>query len=136
MALQVVAALIYEGSRLLACQRKEQGLFPLKWEFPGGKVEKGEECFAALQRELREELAIEVESAHEIFRHNHSYPGQLEVELIFFLVEAYTGRIKNQSFRRLVWVEPEKLKELDFLEGDLPLIEKLVSEKSGCRRIV
>ena len=132
MALQVVAALIYEGSRLLACQRKEQGPFPLKWEFPGGKVEKGEESFAALQRELREELAIEIQSGHEVFRHSHSYPNQLEVELIFFLVEAYTGRIKNQSFRRLVWVEPERLKELDFLEGDLPLIEKLVSEKSGC----
>lgn len=129
MEIQVVAALIYRGQRLLACQRREHGPFPLKWEFPGGKVEEGESFVTALQREIREELAIEVRSAKEIFRHRHRYPDQLEVELIFFSVESYTGAIENRSFHRLLWVQPEKLADMDFLEGDLLFIERVLSRK-------
>lgn len=125
MAIEVVAGLIYHAGRLLACQRKEDGSFPMKWEFPGGKVERGEEYFPALRRELREELGIEILSATEIFRHSHSYPGQAEVKLIFFRVQEYRGEIRNLAFGRLLWAEVRNLKELDFLEGDIPLIEQL-----------
>jgi len=128
VAIEVVAALIYRAGRLLVCQRKENGAFPMKWEFPGGKVERGEEYIPALQRELREELGIEIMSATEIFRHSHSYPGQAEVELIFFQVEDYRGEIQNLAFSRLLWTEVQNLKELDFLEGDLPLIERLTRQ--------
>ena len=61
--LTVVAGLIYKDGRLLVCQRRPGGAFPLKWEFPGGKVEKGESDIDALRRELREELAVEVREA-------------------------------------------------------------------------
>ncbi|MGH7828887.1 MAG: (deoxy)nucleoside triphosphate pyrophosphohydrolase [Candidatus Binatia bacterium] len=131
VGVQVVAALIYQGQRVLACQRTEQGPFPLKWEFPGGKVEEGESFLTALQREIREELGIEVRSAQEIFRHRHLYPDQLDVELIFFSVESYTGVIENRSFHQLLWVKPEKLTELDFLEGDLPFIDTIIRRKQG-----
>jgi 8-oxo-dGTP diphosphatase len=100
----------------------------MKWEFPGGKVERGEEYFPALRRELREELGIEVLVATEIFRHNHSYPGEAEVRLIFFRVEDYRGEIRNLAFSRFLWAEIQKLKELDFLEGDLPLIDELTRQ--------
>ena len=125
MAIDVVAGLIFEGDRVLVCQRKETGPFPLKWEFPGGKVERGEDPQVALNRELKEELGVKIQSASEIFRHRHAYPNGLEVELIFFRVEKYRGPIRNRSFHRLLWAEAERLKELDFLEGDLPLIDKL-----------
>lgn len=126
VATKVVVALIYDAARLLVCQRAENGPFPLKWELPGGKVEPGEGYKTALQRELREELAIEILSAREIFRHRHRYSDQIEVELIFFRVEGYRGAILNRAFHRLLWVEVPRLKELDFLEGDLPLIDKLI----------
>lgn len=126
MAIQVVAALIYQGDRLLVCQRRENGAFPLKWEFPGGKVERGEGYLTALQRELKEELGIEVQSATEIFRHSHFYPDPLEVELIFFRVENYRGAVANRAFQQVLWVDIRRLEELDFLEGDLPLIDKLI----------
>ena len=74
MAIEVVAALIYQRDHLLVCQRRVGGSFPLKWEFPGGKVERGEGYFKALQRELTEELGIEIKSATEIFRHRYLYP--------------------------------------------------------------
>lgn len=131
MAIRVVAGLIYQGDRLLACQRQKTGAHPLKWEFPGGKVEEGEGCLAALKRELREELGIEVESASEALRYRHLYPGQFEVELIFFRVEEYRGAVSNRAFHRLVWIEVERLKELDFLEGDRPLIDKLIGGELG-----
>ena len=126
VAIQVVAAVIYQRERLLVCQRRENGSFPLKWEFPGGKVEKGEGYLTALQRELREELGIEIQSATEVFRHRHLYPDPMEAELIFFRVENYQGVVANRAFHRLLWVEVQDLKKLDFLEGDLPLIEKLM----------
>jgi len=125
MPIEVVAGLIFQGNRLLVCQRKENGPFPLKWEFPGGKVEEGEEAQAALKRELQEELGIEICSAREIFRHRHRYAGQEEVEIVFFLVKGHKGMIESRSFHRILWAEIARLEELDFLEGDLALIEKL-----------
>ena len=131
VTIQVVAALLYRGNRLLVCQRKENGSFPLKWEFPGGKVERGEGYLVALCRELREELGIEVQSATEIFRHKHLYPDRTEVDLTFFRVDDYREPVANRVFQQILWIEVQRLKELDFLEGDLPLIEKLARQELG-----
>lgn len=124
--MQVVAALIVQSNRLLICQRREGDPFALKWEFPGGKVEPGEDLMQALSRELREELEIEVPSAREIFRHNHTYRDEVQVELIFFRVDEYRGKIANKVFHDVRWAGLEELKQFDFLDGDLPLIEMLV----------
>lgn len=125
-AMQVAVALIYQRDRLLVCQRKEGRAFSLKWEFPGGKVEKGEGYLSALRRELKEELGIEVQSATEVCRHSHLYPGGTKVELAFFRVDDYRGGVENHVFERILWVEIPGLRELDFLEGDLPIVEKLL----------
>jgi 8-oxo-dGTP diphosphatase len=124
--MQVVAALIVESNRLLICQRREGGPFALKWEFPGGKVERGEGLMQALSRELREELAIEIPSAKEIYRHSHMYRDDMKVELVFFRVNEYRGKIVNKVFHDVRWVALQELPQMDFLDGDLPLIEMLV----------
>jgi 8-oxo-dGTP diphosphatase len=124
--MQVVAALIVQANRLLVCQRREGGPFPLKWEFPGGKVEPGEGLMQALSRELREELEIEIPSAKEIYRHSHRYRDTMKVELVFFRVDEYRGKIVNKVFQDVRWARLEELKQFDFLDGDLPLIERLV----------
>ncbi len=129
MAIRVVAAVVFQKERVLACQRRKNGTFPLKWEFPGGKVERGEGDVSALQRELREELGIEIQSAKEVFRCNHLYPGFTEVELRFFWVEDYRGELANLAFERVLWVEPDTLETLDFLEGDLPLVKKIATRQ-------
>jgi 8-oxo-dGTP diphosphatase len=121
-----VAALIVQANRLLVCQRREGGPFPLKWEFPGGKVEPGEGLMQALSRELREELEIEIPSAKEIYRHSHRYRDTMKVELVFFRVDEYRGKIVNKVFQDVRWARLEELKQFDFLDGDLPLIERLV----------
>lgn len=132
-AVKVVAGLICRKGRVLAGQRRKDGPFPGKWEFPGGKVQEGERRTAALQRELKEELGISVISAAEVFRHSHRYPQEFSVDLIFFRVDEYEGTVRNFVFERLAWVSLEELKNLDFLEGDRPLIEKMAQgEIDGC----
>jgi 8-oxo-dGTP diphosphatase len=129
--IEVVAGLICENGRVLVCQRKVNAAFPLKWEFPGGKVENGERYEDALRRELREELQIEVETATKIYDHQHTYTGVSQVNLTFFHVQKYRGEVKNLIFEQIAWVEFEKLLDFDFLEGDLPLIQKLATGKGG-----
>ena len=131
MAQRVVAGILSRDGRFLACQRRGDGAFPYKWEFPGGKIEAGEKPGAALVRELEEELGIVVEDAREIFRHVHDYGDGTRVELAFFEVRAYAGEPRNRVFRRIAWVAADELEELDFLDGDLPLIRELRSGGLG-----
>ena len=122
----VVAALIAREGRVLACQRSRKSRFALKWEFPGGKVQAGESLEAALERELMEELGVRAEIGREIYRTRHKYAEMREaVELIFF--EARAEEIENRVFEKITWTELKLLKELDFLEADRELIEKLTS---------
>jgi 8-oxo-dGTP diphosphatase len=125
---EVVAGLIFEQRRLLVCQRNAQSVFPLKWEFPGGKVEEGEAHEVALRRELKEELDIDAQCLSEIFRHEHVYPQVTRVKLRFFRIIGYSGQVKNLVFEQIKWVPTAQLQELDFLEGDLPLIQKLACD--------
>src|SRR5262249_21920999 len=82
---EVAAGLIFNRDRLLVCQRNARGSFALKWEFPGGKLEPGEEYEVALRRELKEELDIEAGRLSEIFRLNILYPGIPREKLEFSL---------------------------------------------------
>ena len=127
--IEVVAAVICSGGRYLVCQRREDASFPLKWEFAGGKVEPGERPLAALQRELKEELGIEIGTATEMFRHSHVYGDHLKVNLMFFRVDRFTGVVTNNVFRQLHWVEPKLLGDLEFLEANGPLIQELIRQE-------
>jgi 8-oxo-dGTP diphosphatase len=126
---RVVAALILEDDRILACQRTRHQSMPLKWEFPGGKIEEGEQPRDALRRELEEELGIEANIGNEVARIQHEYPGGGAVELRFFEVRNYRGNIENRIFREVRWVERSRLPELDFLEADLTLVRDLARGK-------
>lgn len=126
---RVVAALIVEHDRILACQRTRHQVMPLKWEFPGGKIEEGEQPRDALRRELEEELGIEATIGNEVARIHHEYPSGGAVELRFFEVHSYLGEIENRIFREIRWVERSKLPELDFLEADLTLVRDLAAGK-------
>jgi 8-oxo-dGTP diphosphatase len=125
--LDVVAGLIFDQDCVLVCQRNQQSTFALKWEFPGGKVEPGEEPQSALRRELKEELDIEVGLLREISRHEHCYPKMAKVNLRFFRVVDYSGEVKNLVFEQIKWVPVKDLERLDFLEADLPLVRELAS---------
>jgi 8-oxo-dGTP diphosphatase len=117
--LQVVAAIIEREGRVLICQRLPRQFHPLKWEFPGGKVEPGETPAEALARELEEELGVRGARGGEIERYQFEYPGRPPILLIFFRVERFEGEPRNLIFREMRWEPREKLREFDFVEGDL-----------------
>ncbi len=126
---QVVAALILKDGKFLACQRTQHQVFPLKWEFPGGKIEAGEIPTQALSRELEEELGIHAQIGPEVARLRHTYKRGSAVELHFFVVEVYEGEIENRIFRDVRWVHRAELPGYDFLDADRQLVRDIASGK-------
>jgi 8-oxo-dGTP diphosphatase len=124
---RVVAAVIEKNGKLLVCQRTRHQTMPLKWEFPGGKIEEGEQPRDALRRELEEELGIDAMIGDEIARLQHAYPNGAMVELRFFLVRDYTGEIENRIFRDVQWSVAKDLPSYDFLEADASLVKDLAA---------
>jgi 8-oxo-dGTP diphosphatase len=125
----VVAAVIEREGRVLVGQRKPGGQHPLKWEFPGGKVEAGEAPEAALVRELSEELGIRARIEGEITRYEFQYAGRPRILLIFYGVVDFDGEPRNLDFEQLRWVAREELGQLDFLEGDVDFVRGFVGRR-------
>jgi 8-oxo-dGTP diphosphatase len=123
---RVVAALIFREGKILVCQRTRHQTMPLKWEFPGGKIEPGEQPRDALRRELEEELGIDASIGEEVARIRHEYKTGAAVELRFFAVREYEGELENKIFKDMKWAERSELPSLDFLEADLGLVRNLV----------
>ena len=126
---RVVAALILRGDKILICQRTRHQPMPLKWEFPGGKVEPGERPKDALYRELEEELGIRAKIGPKVATVRHHYSNGTAVKLGFYLVEEYTGEIQNRIFKDVQWVAPAEMPCYDFLEADVALINDLATGK-------
>ena len=126
---RVVAGLILQNGKLLVCQRTRHQTMPLKWEFPGGKIEEGEQPRDALRRELEEELGILATIGDEVARIQHEYPNGAMVELRFFVVREYLGELENRIFRDVQWAKARDLPKFDFLEADLTLVNDLATGK-------
>ena len=119
---RVVAALIVKDGKILVCQRTKHQTMPLKWEFPGGKIEEGEQPRDALHRELDEELGIDATIGDEVARIKHEYRSGNSVELRFYVVHEFRGELENRIFRDMKWAERSELPTFDFLEADLTLV--------------
>ena len=126
---QVVAALIVRDSKILICQRTEAQALPLKWEFPGGKVERDEDLKDALHRELDEELWIDAVIGRKVAAIQHTYGSGASLELYFYRVDRFTNEIENRIFRDVRWVERKELPTYDFLEADVRLIKDISAGK-------
>ena len=123
--IRVSAGILTRPSQLLICQRRADDLHALKWEFPGGKLNSGENDAACLQRELQEELGIQASIGAELYRTCHTYSTGSSVALTFFHIPAFQGQLVNHVFETLVWVKPAQLRHYDFLEGNVELVTLL-----------
>jgi 8-oxo-dGTP diphosphatase len=124
--LLVVAAALYHGDgRILIAERPPGKHMAGRWEFPGGKVAAGESEAAALARELREELGVDVTASRPYMRLKHSYDDR-DVELSMWIVERFHGEPQGLDGQRLKWVRPERLGDEDILEADLPFVKALL----------
>ena len=127
----VVAAVIErEDRRILIGQRRRGDTSPLKWEFPGGKIEADEEPEAALARELREELGATMVRCVEMGRVRHVYAsGSNPVEVRFYAAEITDENVEPKCFEQIAWVLPRELGDYDFLDANRVLIAQLATGK-------
>lgn len=123
----VVAGILVRGDEILCCQRTEHQALPLKWEFPGGKIEPGETPHQALRRELEEELGIEAEIGRQVAAVDHTYVNGNSVQLQFFKVERFERELENRIFQDVRWVSRKDLPKLDFLDADRDIVRRLAA---------
>jgi 8-oxo-dGTP diphosphatase len=134
----VSVGIIGRGGLVLACQRKRDAAYPLKWEFPGGKMEDGETTAQALVRELQEELGIEAVVGTEFHRQEWVYREGVtdpardgSFRVFYHLVPSFSGDPVNRAFHDIRWVTPRQLLTMDILEGNREVVQKLADQTRG-----
>ena len=131
--IHVTCAIIENEGLVLAAQRSERMSLPLKWEFPGGKIYPGEKAKDCLQRELLEELNIQVGKLKRLPTSTHSYQT-FTVTLYPFICSIASGEILLHEHATITWLPPEELPKLDWAEADLPVVETYLSKREACTR--
>lgn len=125
--LQVTCALIINNqNQVLAAQRSETMSLPLKWEFPGGKIEPNETAEDCLIREIKEELNIEVEIIKALPANIHAYP-KVTIELIPFICRHINGEIILKEHAQIKWLHKDELLALDWADADVPIVKHYLS---------
>ena len=128
--IKVVAGLIFQNNKLLICQRPKFKDHSLKWEFPGGKIKKDETSEDALIREINEELSINIFNYNELISYSFNYSDLGKAVFInFYLIKNFTGKILNNFHNQLKWIEIKEIREYDFIEGDLKIIDYINSNE-------
>jgi len=120
--IHVACAIIERNGRVLAAQRSRSMSMPLKWEFPGGKIEAGESPEACLKRELAEEMDVGVAIRRALPSCTHSYPT-FTITLYPFVCAIASGEIALNEHRAVAWVTPAEMTALDWTGADAPVIE-------------
>ena len=124
--LHVACAIIIQKEKVLAARRSESMTLPLKWEFPGGKIEAGETPADCLKRELMEELGIAVSIGAPLPPATHSY-DDFTVTLYPFICRMTAGAITLHEHQEVTWIEPRQMLNLDWAAADLPIISSFLA---------
>ncbi len=119
-----VAGIVLRDGKLLVAERPEGKPYSGFWEFPGGKIESAETGEAAIRRELREELGIEIIKADFWFNHLHAYPDKT-VLLELWRVTEFAGEPQSLEHQTLRWVTYEEILHLRLLEGNLGMLSQI-----------
>ena len=123
--IEVAVGVVYNQSgQILVGQRIVKDLYFEKWEFPGGKLEQGESTEQALVREFKEETGIQIKASVPLMLVEHDYPDR-HVRLHVHTIREFDGQVQALEGQALKWVSLEQLNELDFLEGNQVILEKL-----------
>ncbi len=126
MIIPVTAGVILSDvDNILITRRREGDSLAGKWEFPGGKIRKGESPEACLVREIREELAIEIAVEGLLHAVNHHYPHQ-DVLLLAYLCRFVNGVIQLNAHSDFRWVEAKCLSEMNLADADISIVKRLI----------
>ena len=122
--IHVVGAVIIENDKILCAQRGPSKSLPLKWEFPGGKIEAGETPQEALSREIKEEMQCKVEIGGQVEHTVYEYEFGI-VHLTTFYCKLMEGRPVLTEHVAIKWLAPDQLTSLDWAPADIPAVETL-----------
>lgn len=122
--IHVVAAVIIKDGKILCAQRGNTKYLAYKWEFPGGKVESGEQLEAALMREIKEELDCRISIINHLLTTDHNYDfGTVKIDA--FVCELVDEQPQCLEHNEIRWLENNELSDLDWAEADLPIVSYL-----------
>jgi 8-oxo-dGTP diphosphatase len=125
--IHVVCAVIEQNGLILCAQRSESMALPLKWEFPGGKIEPGEAEEPALMREIQEELNVKIEILERMPVHDYAYTPEKIIRLIpYRCIIKDVSQLQAREHAELRWVERHKLLELDWAAADVPVVKDVI----------
>ncbi|HEX2955749.1 MAG TPA: (deoxy)nucleoside triphosphate pyrophosphohydrolase [Chitinispirillaceae bacterium] len=127
--LHVTCGIIEQDGYVLATQRSSTMSMPLKWEFPGGKINEGESLEECLKRELLEELTIQVEITSILPESDYLYPA-FKITLYPFLCIIQSGTIELKEHADYVWLLPKDLPTLDWAEADVAVVREYCNKVS------
>jgi 8-oxo-dGTP diphosphatase len=126
----VVAGFIKKGNMILVGQRPENNSLAGQWEFPGGKIEKGETPEQALVRELKEELGIVAEVGEIKLSITQSY-GDVNILILFYEILFWKGEPKPKHHMMIEWIHPEELKNRNIPEANRKILDRLLKIIGG-----
>ena len=134
---EVVAAIIYKNDKILCVQRNSSkySYISNKFEFPGGKIEAGETRAQALHREIFEELNLKIEIKSEFLTVSHQYPD-FEITMHSFLCKTDSSNLILKEHIDFKWLNENKLLDLEWAAADVPIVEKLINEKSNAATFI
>ena len=122
--LQVVAAILRENEKMLICQRHSEDECGMLWEFPGGKVEAGEDKKQAIEREMREELGVGIHVLDVFAETDYFFSGR-EIHFTFFNAYISEGEIQLNVHDDARWITADELGEFEFMPPDAEVLKIL-----------
>ncbi len=125
-AIDVTCAIIIINGKTLVVQRSAEMKMPLKWEFPGGKIEAGESEKECIKREIREELNIEIEINRKLRVSRYDYDS-FSIQLIPFIADYVEGEIYLKEHSQYLLLDKNELSELDWAEADISIVKEFIS---------
>ncbi|MFV7235095.1 (deoxy)nucleoside triphosphate pyrophosphohydrolase [Flavobacterium sp. ZB4R12] len=123
--IDVTCAIIIKDNKVLVTQRSVKMKLPLKWEFPGGKLEENESEIDCIKREIKEEINIDIQILKKLSNSIYDY-GTFKINLIPFIAKHILGEIKLAEHKDYKLLEKTELLSLDWAEADLPIVEEFL----------
>lgn len=123
--IKVICAIITIDGKILAVQRSRQMSMPMKWEFPGGKIEPAETEIECIKREIHEELNIEIKVMDKLQPSVYTYPD-FTIELIPYTANYVSGELKLKEHNGYLLLNRDELDTLDWAEADWPIVQEVM----------
>lgn len=133
--IEVTCAIVLKEGKILVTQRSEKMSLPLKWEFPGGKVELNETPENCLLREIREELNIEIVLLERLEAKCFNY-DTFSIKLIPFISKYLSGDLVLTEHKEFKWLRKGELKSLDWASADVPVLEEFLKSNYDAIRTI